>query len=424
MSSIYTFQASNHINSLARRISIVSIFAGYLAFLVIISIRLATTSTASYEVFLIIQQISLVVVVSAIAYRVFSNNIFKVQIVAISVFFAALAWAFFLAQVNDAASLGAQNIIADLIVVTLGILLIPIKPGTSISAGIALAYVLYSLIILLITIATDGLFIEVPPQFSFEFGSEQFGEKLDYGQGPSFFFGLSSIVSTYLWKLAKATYLKAISVILAILFLGLSILGGARGESLIAAGIMLLIFFSAAPKHTVAAILFAALFVLLSSSDFSWIEDLTFVLRMLEVSKGDYGMRDVLSAQVMNLLARDPLCIILGCGPGYFQNAYGYEFGLYPHNILLEGLVIFGVPTMIVAILIAANGARIHWKQSCHNVDLFVIMFIYHTAVAMKSGYFFGSWFTLIGFSYFIAVNFERNSGWVKVSHPNGQTLR
>jgi hypothetical protein len=402
----------------------VTTLAGYLAFLVIISVRLATTSTVSSEVFLVIQQISLVVAVSAIAYRIFTNSIFNDQIVAIGVYFAALSWAFFLALVNDVAILGGQNIIADLVVVTLGIFLVPIKSGTSVSARIALAYVLYSLIILLITIATDGLFIGVPPRFSFEFGSEQFGEKLDYGQGPSFFFGLSSIASTYLWKLAKATFLKTISVILAILFLGLSVLGGARGESVIAAGIILLIFFSTAPKRTLAAILVAAFFVLLSSSDFSWIEDLTFVLRMVEVSKGDYGMRDVLSAQVINLLARDPWCMLLGCGPGYFQNAYGYEFGFYPHNILLEGLVIFGVPTMIIAILIAANGARIHWKQSGHNVDLFVLMFTYHTAVAMKSGYFFGSWVTLIGFSYFIAVNFERDSGRVKVSHPNGQILR
>lgn len=396
----------------------VTSFAGYLAFLIIISIRLPTTSTVSYEIFLEIQQISLVVAGSAIVYRVFTNSIFKVQIVAIGVYFAALAWAFFLAQVNDATNLGAQNIISDLTVVTLGLLLVPIKSGTSISARIALAYVLYSLFILLITIATDGLFIGVPPRFSFEFGSEQFGEKLDYGQGPSFFFGLSSIVSTYLWKLANATFLKTITVILAILFLGLSVLGGARGESLIAAGIMLLIFLSVAPKCTVATILFAAFFVLLSSSDFTWIEDLTFVLRMVEVSKGDYGMRDVLSAQVINLLARDPWCMLLGCGPGYFQNAYGYEFGLYPHNILLEGLVIFGVPTMIIAILIAANGARIHWKQFGHNVDLFVLMFTYHTAVAMKSGYFFGSWFTLIGFSYFIAVNFERGL-WAGKSEPS-----
>lgn len=415
MSSSYTSNTSNYINSPAQRITMATSFAGFLAFLVIISIRLATTSTASYEVFLVIQQAALLIAVSAITYKVFTNSISKIQMVAMCVYFSALAWAFFLAQVNGAASLGSNKIVADLLVVTLGIFLLPMNSGKTISAGIALTYVLYSLIILLITIATGGLFVEVPPRFSFEFGSEHFGAELDYGQGPSFFFGLSSIVSAYAWKLARTIFLKGILIILAILFLGLSVLGGARGESLIATGILLLIFFGAAPKRTAAAILFVSLSVLLSSSDFSWIEDLTFVLRMLEVSKGDYGMRDVLSVQAISLLARDPLCIIFGCGPGYFQTAYGYEFGLYPHNILLEGLVIFGVPTMIIAILIAANGARIYWRKSGHSFDLFVLMFIYHTAVAMKSGYFFGSWFTLIGFSYFFAVNFERNSARVKV---------
>ena len=151
----------------------------------------------------------------------------------------------------------------------------------------------------------------------------------------------------------------------------------------------------------------------LSAADFSWIDDLTFVLRVLEVSDGDYGMRDVLSAQAINLLVEEPWCIISGCGPGYFQIAHGYDFGLYPHNIFIEGVIIFGLPTIVIAVLLAANGAIIYFQRIGKRVDVFLLILFYYTAVAMKSGYFFGSWFTLVGFIYFIAINFEDKS-WIR----------
>jgi hypothetical protein len=383
---------------------------GCLAFLVAISVSLATTSAASYEAILFIRRISLVAAAFAIAYRILNHSVSKVQVLAIGVYFVSLVWAFSMAQLNDVVYLDAENIVVDAMLVTLGILLVPTKTGTAISPDVAIAYASYSLVILLVTIVTSGLFIEVPPRFSFEYGSEQFGSEVLYGQGPSFFFGLSSIVCAYLWKTTRTGFLKALSMVLAITFLCLSFLGGARGDSLIAGAILLPIFFSAAPKYITTIVLLVALLALNSSFDFSWVYELTFVLRMLGVADGDYGTRDILFAQAIDLLIRDPWCAMVGCGPGYFQAAYGYEFGLYPHNIFLECLLIFGIPMTAASILIAANGVKIYWRKSGRSVDLFLLMFAYYTVVAMKSGYFFGSWFTLVGFSYFFAINFEDNS--------------
>jgi hypothetical protein len=133
------------------------------------------------------------------------------------------------------------------------------------------------------------------------------------------------------------------------------------------------------------------------------------VQRFYLLFEGDLSSRDSLFGQVLDLLANQPSCILFGCGPGFFQRYYGYDFGYYPHNSIAEASVIYGLPLLIVGLAFAAHGFVKYYKK-VGGLDLFLIFFIYNVLISLKSGYLFGSWVLIASVFLFIGVGFERTA--------------
>ena len=113
-------------------------------------------------------------------------------------------------------------------------------------------------------------------------------------------------------------------------------------------------------------------------------DKLLLVRRMDILFSGDFSMRDVLASQALTLIYENPLRFLFGGGFNYFQTYYSYEYGLYPHNLLLELIITFGLPVGIVTMLLLVIGIiRVYKKQ---GLNLFMIIGIYILIWSLKSG--------------------------------------
>jgi hypothetical protein len=114
----------------------------------------------------------------------------------------------------------------------------------------------------------------------------------------------------------------------------LSALGGARGDFLVGGIVVLLIIIRCGSLKTGALILLPLLLFSLSYLDIS-ADDFLIIKRFSVIGDGNFGLRDVLLLQSIELLSEEIKCLAMGCGLNYFQIYYGYGYGMYPHNIFV-----------------------------------------------------------------------------------------
>ena len=207
---------------------------------------------------------------------------------------------------------------------------------------------------------------------------------VDYSQDTTALFGLGASYFLY-----RAAFNKAISrflyLFLAISFLFLSVFGGARGDFVVSILVFILILFR------LYSLLFKLLFSVISVTVIICflfavdISDIVLYQRFQEVFEGYLGLRDVLLSQTADLLASKPACLISGCGFNFFQFYYGYEFGMYPHNIIAELLITYGVFIALPIVALLFVGI---WRAFWGDVGTsFVFYFcIFQIGIALKSG--------------------------------------
>ena len=73
--------------------------------------------------------------------------------------------------------------------------------------------------------------------------------------------------------------------------------------------------------------------------------------------------------------------------------------GYYPHNILLEGAMSFGIPLAAVLVAVLAHGLMISWRLLNTDCDLVALLFIQALVISQLSGALFADslmWFCLI----------------------------
>lgn len=109
------------------------------------------------------------------------------------------------------------------------------------------------------------------------------------------------------------------------------------------------------------------------------------------------GARASLLLDAVNLLYNDWSCLVVGCGFTYFQYYYDYNYGFYPHNILIESFIVWGVPLTLLIIVFFLKGL-FHDKR----IDFIKYIGMFFAIISMKSGDVIGSWFVL-GFILFYA---------------------
>lgn len=76
------------------------------------------------------------------------------------------------------------------------------------------------------------------------------------------------------------------------------------------------------------------------------------IVRLVDtVTEGEFSSRLGLFSASIETLYDKPECLLTGCGITFFQYHNGYGLGYFPHNILLEMLLSFGLPLTLLVIV-------------------------------------------------------------------------
>lgn len=381
---------------------------GVAAYFVVVTIMLSTTTTASRSVTGFVMIAAAAVTITCIVQLSRLRKLSRRQFATIAMFLSLAIWATLGSMLSQSLYVVSEVMLIDISVVGAGLLIFSSGSGKVLPDALSKVFVAYIALAFCLNLMTGGLILELPPRFSFEYASDQYGAELGYSQGASNFYGLGAIAAAFWLTRRGNIFEKMLAATLMVFSMSVSVIGGARGDTAIALLIVTAYFVLRTPGKASLWITALALACIALITDWTWSEDLLFVTRILSIGEGDYGYRDQLYAQVMELLSLKPLCLVTGCGVGYFQNFYHYEQGMYPHNILLESLVIFGLPLTVVFVLLVIRGS-IMYHRRVGECDLFLLFTLYAFGVSLKSGSFFGSWLTLAGCLYLASHSFV---GW------------
>lgn len=389
-----------------RRVHHMALISGLFLFLILISINQLTTNQTSRLIAVSIRLTAIVGVVFSLLILFALHKIKKKQLLAISFYIGLVLYGAIMSILNGAFDLGQQNLLINILVTLSGLTLMSMSVDRPLLDLFTKSIFLYVFLGLFATIVIGGLDLNFPPHFIFDYNPDsKTGNPLDYSQGISQFFGLGSISAAYLISKTKQKFYVLTLLFVVFSFLGLSLLGGARGDSIVAIIIALgFLAFKFRFKFFVFLILIVV-FIVFSIEDWeSLLDSFLIFQRLASLGGGDFGERDILLNQVMNLLSQEPRCLTVGCGFGYFQSYYGYEFGMYPHNIIAESLITFGLPISVGLGLLVAGGIKTYYKNNNNTIDFFILLFLYSALLAIKSDYLFGGWFFTASSMYFASL--------------------
>lgn len=344
-----------------------------------------------------------------ISVGIFKFGIKKTQSYALYLYVSLLAYGVLISIVMDSFSIGSVNLVRDIIVGLLGVLIVSgTMPSERFRTLLIRLYSCYGILVLLITILLGGLSISFPPTFHLEYIASSLGaaEENTYSLGISNFFGFSAVATALFARNEDRKLFVLTGSILAFIFLSLSMLGGGRGESFTALALVLLLIPRTISLIAVALSIF--FYGILSEGNiFTSLQgDFLFIRRFILLLEGNLSSRDILLSQGFSLLSESPQCIFVGCGLGYFQNYFEYDFGSYPHNVVVELLISYGLPIVLVGFILSLAGAFIHYRNT-GRIDLIIIFFVYSLVISLKSGYLMGSWMFLAFICYFSALSLE-----------------
>ena len=375
--------------------------------IVLVTISSAKTSTSAIAVVDLLRSlIALLVVIFGILnvfFIVRRNTITKVNLgvlIFVAIFFS---YGLFLGFLNGglqyfmaAPKLWVYSLIAILFSFSLG----SVTNSNALNRFLTKHVILYFLFVLALLLYYGGLIIDIPPYFVYEAGDEN----ALYSQGITSLFMIAALSSMVLILQQDSNFLKqVIGIFLTLVFIFLSLLGAARGDFVFGFILISIILLFRKPiSIAIIGLIVCGIFAF-SNLDFDNITE-SFLLfqRLSGITDGDYGLRDVLAMQALELVFQNPWCLLFGGGFGYFQKYYGYDYGMYPHNILLEFVITFGLPVAIITILLFVIGiTRIYKEKGSSN--LITIIGLYVLMIGLKSGSLIG--FMTVGYlAYFTTI--------------------
>jgi hypothetical protein len=384
-----------------------------LAYIVIVTVALATTTNASRAFIEPIRLLSALALIGTLGLALFRTDDLTSQrnLVLTCIAFGITGLGLALVHQGEAVALGHS--IYNLIVVSTGaITLSCIGPkGFSDRGGKVLT--IYFFVITILTFSAGGLVLELPPRFNLEYLSDGNREET-YSLGISQFFGMGGVVCALLATKSKYRWQSAIYLVGCVVCISLSILGGARGDSLLAVSMSLLLLGRRFPVGVMLGfitIVGAAWFIDVGPDAL----DQLVLYQRLVAGGGDLGDRDVLIFQAVNLLSEQPSCLLTGCGFGFFQYFFGYDRGLYPHNFIVEMVITFGFPAttliLVGTVLGMAKDFRAHG-----GLTYMMVLFVYCAAVGLKSQSLLTNWPMTAGLLYYFSRSLPRKVSVVSSS--------
>ena len=248
--------------------------------------------------------------------------------------------------------------------------------------GIALLSV-YFLCSPLLILLLGGIEFGMPPRIDFTLD----GSARVYSQGFTLFYAIAAVYFFVLAAKAGQEFRTSLPLFTAAgCFFGLSVLGGARGDFVAGVVALILFFLRNANQRTVVVVTAISLISYYFFVDLKLWEEILFFRRMEAIIDGSaFGMRDVLFGQALQLLENEPRCLLFGCGFNYFQIYWSYEYGMYPHNILLEYAISYGVliGTLVIGFaLVGMADAYRSWGRESPVFYMFIVLLL----ALLKSG--------------------------------------
>lgn len=385
------------------------VFVGLLSFFVLTTISGAITTFTAQSLVVYARFFAGAVLFLCIGFLFFRFGLKKTQAYSLYVYAALVSYGATLSVLAGSEPIGFVNIERDVFVGLLGVLMISsYYSDRSIEKALVRSYVIYALIVTCLTVLLGGLLLQFPPAFRLEYIASSLGAKEEqtYSLGVSNFFGYATVAAALFVRSQQRRYLALLGFFCLVGFLFLSLLGGGRGESLAALVVVLILL-----SRRFAPILLAGGLILywiaFEAEVLSALQgDFLFVKRLLILFEGNLSSRDFLLNQSYQLLVDNSQCLFVGCGFGFFQNYFGYEFEYYPHNLVAESVITFGLPLVLAAQAAVLIGILLHYRAA-GKVDFILVFFAYALLVSLKSGYLLGSWVSLSFCCYFCALTLE-----------------
>jgi hypothetical protein len=381
-------------------------FFALFLYLVFITIGFSTSNTISrlyIEPIRLVSAIGIVLLtfLSVVGFLfLYRSTIDRRLVITAALYLCILIYGIFLSVIND----GFRNImylVSNFLIVMCGVFLFSLAPNGIISKKVTTYFLFYVVSSFVVAIAFGGFVLEYPPHFNFDYNPYGADEIL-YSQGISRFFGLGSISAVFLAYHGQNRSSRILLYSIALALLVISLLGGARGDSVAAVIVLFGYMMQKKPKLLFAWITVGIIFYFIKLNEISF-DDFLIVNRLFS-SHDKFGLRDILFWQSINLLGNEPICLVFGCGFGYFQTYYGYEAGMYPHNLITETLISFGLPISVFLSCLIICGIIIYNRTKDGN-DAFFLFFFYELLVSMKSGSILGDWIVVCGGLYFSSIS-------------------
>jgi hypothetical protein len=396
-----------------------ALISGLFLFLILISIGHLTTNETSRLIVTPIRLAAIVGVVFSLVFLFAINKINKKQLLAYIFYIGLVLYGITMSILNGAFDIGQKSLPIDIVVTLVGLTLMSMSVDRPLLDSIAKSYLLYVTFGLVATIAVGGLELNFPPHFVFNYNEDSKIESdMLYSQGISKFCGIGSIFAAYILSKAKQKFYVLTLLFIVFTFLGLSLLGGGRGDSIAAAIIALgFLAFRFRLKSFIFLILISIPLYFSVNDWGSLLDNFIIFQRLASVGGDDLGHRDILLNKVINLLSKEPMCLAIGCGFGYFQSYYNYEFEMYPHNFIAESLIVFGLPMSVAFGLLVAGGIKTYYTNNNKKIDLFILFLLYSALIDMKSGHLFGGWFFTSSSMYLASMYFSRLTRIFNLTH-------
>jgi len=375
-----------------------------LSYLVLITIGYFTTTNQSRIFVEPLRTIAAIVFVLAVGLSLGLKRVCFQQLLGVVLFVLIWLWGVVLSLASGSFYIISSELVVNALIMVSGVLLICSLKGEILTPHVVKFLVAYIFVGLLITVLIGGLDLNFPPHFDLEYTKES-RDQAAYSQGVSRIFGFGAIASLVLLFSASQTTPKIVSSVFVLVFSALSLIGGARGESVFAVVLVLGYIWLKKPKQFLIFSLTCVGVMYLAVDDWSWIEDLIIFQRIFSENAG-LGLRDELLGQALNLLSNEPVCLISGCGFGYFQFYYRYEVGMYPHNLFVECLITFGLPATLLLLSVVIGGIALFIRRTMH-FEALMLFFAYLLLLGMKSGSIIGEWLTITLVVYFASLKIE-----------------
>ncbi len=380
------------------------VFLSLVFFLILITVGYTSTTNFSRYIISGLRNTSILFVVISLFFILLRDGFTKSQILSLSLFGIIVLWGYSSSVLNNNLEIGIKKLLIDILVIISGFIILTIyhKNLKYFSGEIENYFLIYAVIVFFITIKVGGVSLDFPPHFIFEYTSEQKDNLILYSQGISKFFGMAALASLVAGYKRSQLTSQVLFYLLTGFFLMISLLGGARGDSLLAIFLCLTVIIIKI-RWLIAPIVILFLALILFRVDFSWLNDLLIFQRLSVITEGNLGERGLLLSQSVNLLMNEPKCLLLGCGIDYFQLYYDYD--MYPHNIFIEAMISHGLFVTLLILFGVTVGIKRYVKE-LGSLDFLLLLYAYTTLLGLKSGYLLGSWLFVTFKSFFSVTVF------------------